>query len=557
MGSRYRSPSQEALTNRKNFAKFLGGQMMQPSGPPRTSSSISEGPQYTTNIFDYSYLISQTVNDKSDILQTVNIVTSRDILSVQNGSYVSAYSKNGVENIGQYGESNSGSSGGSIPGGPVSEEFVNSLPLEHPDGSGALIWSRSGKASFEMHLPTSGDIQEDIRNHKQLPDLPAGYKHPFYMDRVGGSQGGAGDFNVGDQDLGTPGAPGAFGSYYGGHLPPEVEQWYCSMAWPFKGCVSEFEKAGREDIAQKARLIDHSAYAKKRVLVYSKKTGLACVCTPGDWGSQPYWTTGAVPFSEGNPDAIKGFYMGIAPDVHQYLGTQHGDEFVFGWMDDNTPLGPYAGGGAQGGESGNNSGVALKNTIEEIKIAGSILLSHPNNRLKESSEFAQLLTEGLPDPGGTKYPYAKIKDSNGNCFLFPSLLNYLWMIFSGGWVLSNYSNSLRSTQKANGSPSYHNYGGGIDIFGLAKEGEATRAPTIAGAKPVYDEFFTFLAHFDPTTKPAEVGCAWEQYYGASNWFKVYKDPNPTHLHLGFHPDSQVGELMPALKRTAGSNTGPR
>jgi hypothetical protein len=66
-------------------------------------------------------------------------------------------------------------------GTPWSGGDIASLPLTH--ASGAVIPSRTGDLSVEMHLPTSDNFQTDVAQHQQLDELPSTMKHPFYMDQ--------------------------------------------------------------------------------------------------------------------------------------------------------------------------------------------------------------------------------------------------------------------------------------------------------------------------------------------------------------------------------------
>jgi hypothetical protein len=428
-----------------------------------------------------------------------------------------------------------------------------SRPLVHANG--AIIWVRQGKGSREMHMPAVGEDVVSGSGHIQYSNLPTDWKWPYNMDRDDGdggewevkpsidSQGYVHNWAGGQTIIGNsqgtlanenplwPGKAGAFGM-----LSPEEEQFYCSMAWPYKGgAVQSFIKAGRQDLADKAATLSNSLYKGKKVLVYSLKTGKGCVCTPGDWGTQPYWSNGAV------SSGIKGYYIGLSPDTHWALGTDHGDEFILGWVDDNAPLGPYSVTG-----SSNSPSTAVSTTpvtISAIKKAGGIVLNHPNNKMGSNAELTELLTSGITRGDSAQVIY---KEGNKH-FLAPALLNYLWLIFEGGFILSSYGESIRNTTTASGRASLHNHGGAIDIFGLGSAADNK----IYGSKDsrwraMCDQLFSYLASLR-VEKPTEVASSFTADY--SKDFHVYTDPNPTHLHFGFNKDqaSRIG-LLPALMK---------
>lgn len=154
-----------------------------------------------------------------------------------------------------------------------------------------LPWSE-GRAGLEMHLPTVEEMQ-DINEHTQLQSLPARYQHPFYMDRLGGGQGGyTGTYQPGQADtvLGEnaalPGQPGALG-----RLRKDEEQWYMNMRWTSASGAT----SGWRD-----------PWAKARVLVYCEETQRAVVCCVGEYGP-----------AQAVVDAGK--VAGISPDTYWYL----------------------------------------------------------------------------------------------------------------------------------------------------------------------------------------------------------------------------------------------
>ena len=358
-------PSETNFLTPNDFNDFLIGQHLAANGsngPWRTSASVSGVPQYGATTFTLSDILQGTYagsDNTADTLLLVNKALTQDLSSLfQTGADgLSSFStvpisptlnadiKNGTGSSTTGGSSTSGggTTGGMTSGGLVDKAWVEKLPLEHPTTK-ALLWVRNGKGSREMHLPTSESIQTDINQHKQHKEMKAEWQHPWNMDRQGGGIGGEATiyYHVEDagtilgEDVNTPGQRGAFG-----YLDPTDEQYYISMAWPYPGGAESFRKAGRDDIAQIAESLNQSAYRGKKILVYSIQTQKACVCTPGDWGPQPYWSNGSKTRS-----SINGFYAGLAPDVHYVLGTDHGADFVFGWVDDDTPVGPYVGTGS-------------------------------------------------------------------------------------------------------------------------------------------------------------------------------------------------------------------
>lgn len=188
---------------------------------------------------------------------------------------------------------------------------ISSLPLIHPT-TNAAIPTRNGVVSVEMHLPTSDNLQTDINQHKQLDSLPQTMKHPFYMDRVGGTSGGytsenqfsaTGTILKGD-NANNPGKPGAFGI-----LPPNEEQWYMNMRWEV---TSAYPKN----------------YEHTRVLIYCERTKKAVICVPGEFG----------------PASFTNRVGGVSPDVWFELGQPNNSSDIcwFGWVDDTTALGPVA-----------------------------------------------------------------------------------------------------------------------------------------------------------------------------------------------------------------------
>lgn len=211
----------------------------------------------------------------------------------------------------------SGTSGGpgSVGGNPNAvslNQGIDQLPLKHPQ-SGAIIPARNGPTCIEMHIPTSADLQTDIKQHQQLTQLPNQFRHPFYMDRGGGSGvGGVGQdqaFNpnlpitsqteISGQNPNAAGHPGAFGI-----LDPADEQYYMNMRWSYQP--------------------SKGAYLKRKILVFNPANSSGCICTPGDYGP-----------------GVTSRVSGISPDTWWVLGQPSTNATLwYGFVDDTTPLGP-------------------------------------------------------------------------------------------------------------------------------------------------------------------------------------------------------------------------
>ena len=578
-------PRQEDIASPESFGAFvLSNQSLGPGGPPRTTASISGEKTYAATSFNMSDILqgSYAVKDNSDQLLVINHALSKDLNAIYNsgGDSISSFSTAPPASSLSGGSGPGGSGVAGQPGGQVKQEWVDSLPKEHPTTK-ALIWQSSGKASREMHLPTSDDLAKDVSLHMQASGMKAEWKHPWNMDRVGGRIGGDGGkiyTNVADassilgEDAQKPGQNGAFG-----FLDPASEQYYCSMAWPYKGGAADsFRKANLPDIAEKCGERKKSDYAGKRVLVYSVEKGTACVCTPGDWGPQPYWSNGAETRS-----SIKGFIIGLSPDTHFALGTDHGAEIKLGWVDDTTPLGPYAptaeqavnpnpagGTGAPGGIPTTASTTPGNVKIEDLQYASQKILNHPNCWMGKdgvripaigagySKAFRGHMTDGN---GSSTEGYAKFVGPNGRAWLYPSLLNYLWYILEAGFILDVYLGSIGYKRAAGDQTrvSYHAYGGAIDIggLGIASENKVYGYTDTANWRRVNDKLFNLLCTYPENTKPREVGSSFAYMY--PNNYKVIKDANPTHIHIGYK-DDMTGTLIPALKKpTPGSGGGGR
>ncbi len=568
-GKPMRRPNQRDLNDSRSFGKFYSDQTFNTTGgrPPRTTASAYGTPQYATTSFNLSDILQGTfvLNDSSDNLLLINKALTQDLDGLYamgaDGltSFSTAAPSPALSSGGQVGSGIGGgavggiNAGSTIEGALVSRDWVTSLPTTHPT-SGALIWTRQGKGSREMHVPTDADLKKDIAQHKQYADMPPEWKHPWNMDRVGGGIGGGAKiyYDVDDADTILGEDPNAGGQVSGafGALSPEHEQFYCSMAWPYKSTVDGFNKAKRPDVAAIAANLTSSDYKGKKILVYSTKTQLACVCTPGDWGPHPYYSNGV----EDKP-SIYGSYIGLSPDVHWALGTDHGSEFILGWVDDATPVGPYnptvdqavpgTGNLSGGGGTTPATGGKMVNSIDEIRAAGKKIVDHPNNWLSKHSGFKTLLLDGtLSNPYPEEVMY---KGADGRQFLKPSLLNYLWYILEGGFILDGYLGAIGHKQKLGNTSKLSNHasGGAIDIgsIGLAKAGRVYSFADTTNGRSIADQLFWYLSTLPKDTRPEEVGCSFAFTYGD---FRVYKDPNTTHIHLGFN-NEQGGSLISALK----------
>lgn len=574
----YQKPNQKDSADRNSFANYVLKSVHLETGRPKTTASIQGVPQYAATSFSVSDILQGAFNvkDPSDTLLVINKALTQNLeglysIGADSTSSFSTTPKTPGAGGGGGGGVGGGDLSGSVPGvgGLVSKEWVAALPLKHPTTS-ALIWARQGNASQEMHLGTSGDINVDIEQHKQYAFTDPTMKHPWNMDRLNGPQGGGTKISydvtksatILFEDASLAGPGGAFG-----YLSPEDERFYISMAWPYKGTASAgFADAGKPEIAAIADTLKQSDYKGKRILVYSMVTGKGCVCTPGDWGPHPRNTLGVSLSGEKIKANIKNSYFGLSPDVHFALDTVGGTEFMLGWMPDDTPLGPYAqfayGSGTvsvvdgitvsgptySGGLVNTTpaSGGGGQNTIDELIFAGTKIFNHPNMWLGRHPAMKMLLTQGTFS--SNRPEFVVYKDSKGRQFLMPALLNYLWYIVSGGFILDGFLGAIGYKPKA-GDPtktimSNHSTGGAIDIGSIGKNG-ITYPYTNANWRPICDQLFVYLASLPANTKGEEIGCSFAADY--ANGFHVYKDANPTHLHIGFDT-TQAGMLIPALKK---------
>ena len=695
-------PSTEDLFDESSFFDFVskGQKYNISSGNIRSTAAMNGGQQYAATTHTVADILQFNLikTDPSDTLLILNkVLTDRlSDFDHQDVTVFSSFSSKPVPSKGSVSGADSAQQGTGGQG-TLSEAWVTSLPLKHSDG--AVIWQGVGKASQEMHLPTSADLQEDKRQHQQDPALPQNLQHPWYMDRVGGPIGGGGtiyhDTSAASSVLGEPensaGATGAFG-----YLDPVSERWYClpkhspvstarglvqiselkegelvysydmetgaltmqpvvqkvctgvkatfqvktksssleataehkvlvieqrgtdlswqpvselrvndflvildseslkiklekiksiipcaevevwdievanthcffaegvlvhncSMAWPFKGDpIDAFTKANRPDLAETAKTLSKSQYKDKRILVYSKQTQRGVVTTPGDWGTQPYWSNGAI-----SKSSINGFYIGLSPDVHQALGTSHGADVLIRFMPDDTPLGPYSTGAS--GTAGDDLASVMNQTgeliAENLIYAGTKIVDHPNF-YNVSSSLRRSLIEGFQSQTSTPTAYIPAWfPALGKGFMFPSLLNYLWIILEAGFTLDGglgmgYYHKVKNSDSS--QLSNHATGGAIDIGGLGFAG-----PPVGHSHPQWrsynDQLWGYLATLSRESKASETGSSFDFMY--DGWFHVYKDKNPNHIHIGFNKD-RIGQLLPALlpgRTTSPSRSSP-
>lgn len=566
MTGTYRRPTEQNFLDFHTMGDMIAEEQINSEGGNRTTASITGSQQYAATSYTVSDILQGTLNfrDPSESLLVTN--------SVLTGHLRNLYSA-GADGLALFSSSNPGQSmtpgattgnGGAgvdpgiafNSGGTVNQEWVESLPAQHSNG--ALLWSTKGKGSREMHLPTSANIQEDISQHKQLSGMPPEWQHPWNMDRVGGTVGGEAKiyYDVNDaqtvigESAAANGQPGAFGI-----LSPEEEQFYISMAWPYKGDPpSRFERAGRSDIAQKAKGLDKSLYKGLRIIVYCVQTQKACVCTPGDWGPHPYYSNGAVGRS-----SINGSYFGLSPDTHFALGSEGKMDFIVGIMPDTTPLGPFTpqtvqqgAGGPQGFTNGGTLAITPEfvNTADEMRFAGRRIIEHPNCLLDQSQPYngsSVFLNGFIYDRRGTGIIPAKNPGESGRAFLMPSLMNWLWYCMEGGFIFGGFLGAYNHRNKTKGKGvSNHAKGGAIDIGRLGHvsygQGITFSLWDLSKSRHVMEMLIDFMGTLPRNVRPEEIGGPFETAPGAP--LRVYLDPG--HIHFGFN-ENMCGQLIPALK----------
>ncbi len=166
------------------------------------------------------------------------------------------------------------------------------------DGVRSLMTPSMGRVAREAHLVTEGEgfesdwpgaLRDGIESHYQRSEEASGYR---MTRREGWAPAGEGGSRWGQGATGVK-------------LPRLDEAWYVNMRWkkrPLRGV---------------------------RMLILEPVSGRAVVAAGG-------WETGPGPST-----AIGG----VSEEIHDYLGTTHGDRLVVGFLvDDDAPLGPIPGG---------------------------------------------------------------------------------------------------------------------------------------------------------------------------------------------------------------------
>lgn len=554
-------PSERDFTDFNTLARRIGGEQALAEGGRRSTYSMTGVPQYAASVYTESDILQGIINfkDPSETLLVTNHALTK---SLQNLSTL------GAEGLSQFSTAAPSPSlttpGGSGQGaigfdqaGNVRRDWVESLPGTHE--SGAWLWKTHGKIGLEMHLPTSGNLQEDINQHRQLAELPPNRRHPWYMDRTDPNRGGDvpyyDDVNKAATILGeNPNNPGINGAF--GYLSPEEEQWYMCAQFPYTS--SWFHQYGFHDVAEKAKNTKKEWYKGRRILIWSEATQRACVCTPGDWGP--------------GSSVKKGRYFGASPDVMHYLGINTDAEVIVKFMPDSTPLGPY---NPQTAEQGAmpaqyNHGLTMIdatggfiNTPDEMAYAGQRIINHPNFRLEHHTPYpgsaTRVFTQGFSYvPAGRDHVPAKNSSSPGRAFLMPSLYNWIWTCMEAGFVFGGYLGAYNHRNKNSGPKlSIHAKGGAIDIGYLGfKGGNLINLGNHKECRPIVQQFVDFCATLRPGMLPQELGGPFE--YTSASGLRMYRDKNPNHLHFGFEIH-QCGQLISALKPgySPGPSTGIR
>lgn len=558
-------PGKDDLLTEDGFFDFVSkGQTYNTPTGPRSTAAINGTQQYAATTHTVSEVLQGSLiqSSPSDTLLVLNKALTDKLKYMDEEGLSTLSTFSGEKSAFAPG---GGAAAAGVPAGAagavagtLNEQWVLSLPDKHANG--ALIWQSIGMLSLEMHLGTSDNIETDKSQHKQSPTLPEGKRHPYYMDRIGGPRGGE-NHTPGNVSTGTEmgesaniaGLGGAFG-----YLSPEEEQWYCSMAWPYKGGAEAFDKAGRSDIAALARNLKQSDYRGKRILVYCKDTQKGVVCTPGDWGPFPYFTNGSG--SGELNSSINGYNIGVSPDVMEALrgsdNVTKGGGCIVKFMPDETALGPYnatnaqegqatGGGGASSTDTATTAtGTSIVNTLEEFKYAGQKIANHPN-LVTPASSLIRSLTEGFQSGTNepTKYIPAWFPEINRG-FYMPSLLNYLWFILEYGCKINGSLGQgyVHRPKNSSNSLSNHAKGGALDIGGIGFGSSVGYSDP--QWRPHCDKLFGYLSGLPRESRASEIGCSYDFMY--PNSFHVYKDKNPNHLHIGFN-ENQVGRLIPVLK----------
>lgn len=194
------------------------------------------------------------------------------------------------------------------------QQSILQLPAEHPNRKAKLPF-RSGMMGVGMHMAVAATLEEDKQKHVQSGDLPTPWRHPFYMDRIGGpgtdaGQSGSGTTVITGDDPNAPGTTGDFG-----FLSPEEEKWYIRMPFPYAPTDNPSGAYGEK-----------GDYKGTRILAFNTRTKKAVVVTPGDKG-QSVSHRGAI--GELSPEAF-----------WATAGDNSRDNYVFAFVSDDTKLGP-------------------------------------------------------------------------------------------------------------------------------------------------------------------------------------------------------------------------
>lgn len=572
MPGSFRRPGEQDFGDFKSLGDMIANEQYLSEGGNRTTDSITGTQQYAATTYTVSDILQGTLNqrDPSESLLVTNKVLTGHLKTLYSAG-ADSLALFSVSNPGQsmYPGVTSGTSGSSDLSiafdsvGTVRQEWVETLTSVHDNG--AFLWATKGKGSREMHLPTDANIQVDKSQHKQLPGMPPEWQHPWNMDRVGGAVGGEGkiyyDVNTSSSVLGeSASAGGQQGAF--GYLTPEEEQFYISMAWPYKGTEDKFNQAGRSDVAEKAKSLPKTLYKGMRILVYCVQTKKAVVCTPGDWGPNPYFSNGSVQRS-----SINGSFFGLSPDTHYALGSDGKMDFMVGIMPDSTALGPFSPQTVQQGltNAGSDNQFitadgSFINTPEQMKYAGTKIINHPNCLLDKAEPYdaTSVFISGFTfDPRSRGILPAKDPDHPGRGFLMPSLLNWLWYCMEGGFIFAGYLGSYgyKMATFNQGRVSNHAKGGAIDIGRLGHvsygQGVTYSLADLSKSRPVMEKLLDFMVTLPKNVRPKEIGGPYATPANAP--LKMYLDPG--HIHFGYD-ENMCGHLIPTLI-PGGSNNRPR
>lgn len=513
----------------------------------------------------------------------------------------------------------------------------------NPNAKNIMLWSKTGLASEAMHLPVAQSIEDDIRKHIQSPTLRQTRKHPYFMDRdaqdetstsapFAGADGYAYNWDYGEQmvpgpdektfgneDPNRPGKKGAFGI-----LDPKSEQWYVSMPWPSQinaGQWTDIGLATIDDFIKKENLI-LSNYAGCKILVYHPKSKKAVVATPGDIGPRP----SELKYSPVLPN--ESHLIGLSPDICEYFGLiSMKDVVTVGFVDDTWELGPYQrkvlnpidlDPGYTPNTPGNTPsdpiavvsptdwsvGVGSKvlvDSLEELEYAARLIRDHPN--FWASKQEVNGTRHGY-GPHRTKYchksftygfdstsPDTAIRINRYKAWIFPSLMNFLWIALESGWIFDGFAGGAGSKTDPNDDIiAVHESGSAVDFAFLGhvdhgggyqwklhwatfptrgrNGGPSDYDPKRFGKPPTnnpkhmhwytkYSElvnlFAQFISSLPKDKRPSGVGAP----FAVANSV-IHQDWKPNHMHIDFYSYSKnrdgvsvtgrIGKLIPQLKR---------